>query len=333
VVGWRVQFVVLGAIWGSSFLFIKVLGERWPGLWVALGRIALGAITLVILTYARGERLRFSGHHAWRHLLVAALLFNAIPFTLLAYGEQHISSIFAGLWNATTPLWVLCVMLVVFDDEHVSRERITGLLIGFLGVVIVLGPWRQLAHGELLGHLMCAGAAISYGFAWPFTRRYLAGRPEAGIALSAGQLVCATVVLALFTPFVHAPSTDIGLKGIGSLLALGVLGSGIAYVLNYSIVRAAGSAVGSMVTYLVPVFSTVLGALVLGEPLRWNQPVGAVVLITGIAVSQGLIAGRRSRLGVSQPSPGVADGDVRADESGSRSRSRHPVGTHRDSAG
>ena len=150
---------------------------------------------------------------------------------------------------------------------------------------------------------------------------------------SAGQLVCATVVLALFTPFVHAPSTDIGLKGIGSLLALGVLGSGIAYVLNYSIVRAAGSAVGSMVTYLVPVFSTVLGALVLGEPLRWNQPVGAVVLITGIAVSQGLIAGRRSRLGVSQPSPGVADGDVRADESGSRSRSRHPVGTHRDSAG
>lgn len=330
MLGWRVQFVVLGAIWGSSFLFIKVLGERWPGLWVALGRIALGAITLVVLTYARGERLRFSGRHAWRHLLVAALLFNAIPFTLLAYGEQHISSIFAGLWNATTPLWVLCVMLVVFDDEHVSRERITGLLIGFLGVVIVLGPWRQLAHGELLGHLMCAGAAICYGFAWPFTRRYLASRPESGIALSAGQLICATIVLALFTPFVRAPATDIGLKGYGSLLALGVLGSGLAYVLNYSIVRAAGSAVGSMVTYLVPVFSTALGALVLGEPLRWNQPVGAVVLITGIAVSQGLIGRRRSGVIVApphaEPRPGAA-----VDGSGSRLRSPHRAGTRQGS--
>ena len=294
VLNWRVQFVLLAAIWGSSFLFIKVLGEHWPALWVALGRIALGALTLVILTYARGERLRFSGRHAWRHLLIAALLFNAIPFTLLAYGEQHISSIFAGLWNATTPLWVLCVTLVVFDDEHISRERIAGLLVGFLGVLIVLGPWRRLGYGELIGQAACAGAAVCYGFAWPFTRRYLAGRPESGIALSAGQLLCATAVLALFTPFVRAPTTDIGPDGIGSLLALGVLGSGIAYILNYSIVRAAGAAVGSTVTYLVPVVSTALGALVLGEPLRWNQPVGAAVLITGIAVSQGRLSGRRS---------------------------------------
>ncbi len=332
MLGWRVQFILLAAIWGSSFLFIKVLGERWPGLWVALGRIALGALTLVILTYARGERLRFSGRHAWRHLLIAALLFNAIPFTLLAYGEQHISSIFAGLWNATTPLWVLCVTLVVFDDEHISRDRIVGLLIGFLGVLIVLGPWRTLGHGELIGHLMCAGAAICYGFAWPFTRRYLATRPESGIALSAGQLVCATVVLALFTPFVHAPMTHIGLKGVGSLLALGVLGSGIAYVLNYSIVRAAGSAIGSMVTYLVPVFSTALGALVLGEPLRWNQPVGAVVLITGIAVSQGLIGPRRIRVAVSPPQPPPGDG-APADGSGLQLRSRHRVGTRPGSGG
>lgn len=337
MLNWRVQFVVLAAIWGSSFLFIKVLGERWPALWVALGRIALGALTLVTLTYARGERLRFSGQHAWRHLLIAALLFNAIPFTLLAYGEQHISSILAGLWNATTPLWVLCVTLAVFDDEHISRARLTGLIVGFLGVMIVLGPWRKLGHAELIGQVACAGAAICYGVAWPFTRRYLAGRPESGIALAAGQLLCATAVLALFTPFVHAPTANIGLKGLGSLLALGVLGSGVAYILNYSIVRAAGSAVGSMVTYLVPVFSTALGAIVLGEPLRWNQPVGAVVLIIGIAVSQGLIGSRRSRaVATSAPTPGPGAGagaGADADGSGSQSRSRPRSETHRDSAG
>ena len=320
-------------IWGSSFLFIKVLGEHWPALWVALGRIALGAITLVALTYARGERLRFSGRHAWRHLLIAALLFNAIPFTLLAYGEQHISSIFAGLWNATTPLWVLCVTLVVFDDEHISRERLTGLLIGFLGVLIVLGPWRKLGHAELIGHLACAGAAVCYGVRVAVHPPLPRGSPGVRHCARRGTTRCAPPrVLALLTPFVRAPTTDIGLKGVGSLLALGVLGSGVAYILNYSIVRAAGSAVGSMVTYLVPVFSTALGAIVLGEPLRWNQPVGAVVLITGIAVSQGLIGARRSRVIAPSPPPGVA-ADADADGSGSRSRSPHRVGTPRDSEG
>lgn len=330
MLGWRVQFVVLALIWGSSFLFIKVLAGDWPALWVALGRVALGALTLVALTYARGERLRFSGRYAWRQLLIVAVLFNAIPFTLLAYGEQHISSIFAGLWNATTPLWVLCVTLVVFDDERVTRERVVGLLVGFVGVLIVLGPWRRLGQGELIGHVACAGAALSYGFAWPFTRRYLANRPESGIALSAGQLVCATAVLAVFTPFVPAPTAHIGVKGLGSLLALGILGSGIAYVLNYSIVRAAGSGVGSMVTYLVPVFSTALGALVLGEPLRWNQPVGAAVLITGIALSQGAIGPRASASSppTTTPMPPRPPGAAPADGSGSRSRSPDRAGTH-----
>ena len=155
---------------------------------------------------------------------------------------------------------------------------------------MLLGPWRGLGGNELQGQLACAGAAVCYGGGFLYTRRHLAGRAISGVSLSAGQLICATVMLALLLPFASGPTSHIGLDGLGSLLALGILGSGVAYALNYAIVRAAGATVASTVTYLIPVFSTVLGVVVLGEPLAWNQPVGAAILLTGIAISQGLAA-------------------------------------------
>jgi drug/metabolite transporter (DMT)-like permease len=296
--GWRAQFALLAAIWGSSFLFIKVLDdERWPALWVALGRISLGALTLVILVRRRRESLRFDPR-LWVHLAVAGTFFIAAPFTLIAYGETKISSILAGLWNGTTPLWVLFVVMVAFSEERPDRRRVLGLAIGFAGVVIVLGPWRALGQAQLIGQLACAGASACYGVGFPYTRRYLASRPESCVALAAGQLICATLILALFAPFARAPTARLGLDGLGSLLALGVLGSGVAYVLNYAVVRAAGATTASTVTYLIPIVSTVLGVVVLAEPLRWNQPVGAMVLFAGIAISQGrlwrLATGRRA---------------------------------------
>jgi drug/metabolite transporter (DMT)-like permease len=292
---WQAQFLLLAAIWGSSFLFIKVLAERWPALWVAFGRIALGAAMLVLLVALRRERPP-SDPRVWLHSVVMAVLFNAVPWTLFAYGEQHTSSIVAGLWNATTPLWVLVVSLVAFAEERPTRARVAGLVVGFAGVATLLGPWRGLGGGQLVGHLCCAGAAVCYGLGFPYTRRYLAGRRESGVVLAACQLTCATGILALALPLAHAPTTHIALDGLGSLLALGALGSGVAFALNYAIVRARGAALASTVTYLVPVFSTVLGAAVLGETLHWNQPAGTAVLLLGIAVSQGRLAwpsGRR----------------------------------------
>ncbi len=303
---WRLQFTILAATWGSSFLFIKVLDEHWAPPWVAFGRTVLGAITLLALVVYRRERLRFD-RATWRHLVVNAALFNAIPFTLYAYAETHVASIVAGLWNATTPLWVLTGALLAFPEERPTRERLLGLLVGFAGVVMLLGPWHGLGGGELTGQLACAGAAVSYGAAFLYTRRNLAGREYSGITLSAAQLLCATVLLGLVVPFARAPTGHIGLDGLGSLLALGVLGSGVAYALNYSIVRAAGATVASTVTYVIPVFSTVLGVIVLGEPLRWNQPVGTAILLSGIAVSQ-----RRFT-----PSPGALAASRRAGAGGS----------------
>lgn len=300
---WRVQFVLLSAIWGSSFLFIKVLDRHWPALWVALGRVALGALTLVVIVRLTGKRL--SGDpRLWGHCAAVAVFSNAVPFTLFAFGEKHTSSIVAGLWNATTPLWVLILALLAFREERPTRSRLAGLMVGFAGVTLLLGPWRGLTGGALSGQLACASAAACYGLAFLYTRRYLASRPETGPSLAAAQLICATVMLAALVPLSRAPSPHLGWQGIGSLLGLGVLGSGVAFALNYAIVRARGATRASTVTYLIPVFATILGVVVLSEPLRWNQPVGAAILLGGIAVSQGRLraggvaaAVRQRRLG------------------------------------
>lgn len=283
---WRLQFILTAAIWGSSFVYIKVLGRHWAAVWVAFGRVTVGAITLALLMVLRSERLP-TDRKLWLHCLVASALFNAAPFTLFAFGEQHTSSIVAGLWNATTPLWVLVILVAGFPEERPTRGRLVGISVGFVGALVLLGPWRSLGSGALLGQLACAGAALCYGLGFPYTRRYLAGRPESGVVLSTCQLTCAVVVLAPFLLLARSPTTGIGLDGWGSLLALGALGSGVAYALNYAVVRARGSAVASTVTYLIPVFSTVLGVVVLGETLHWNQPVGALVLLAGIAISEG----------------------------------------------
>jgi drug/metabolite transporter (DMT)-like permease len=271
-----------------------VLGEHWPALWVAFGRVAVGAVTLLILVRLAGEPL-VREPRLWGHLAVMAFVFNAVPWTLIAFGEQHISSVLAGLWNATTPLWTLLVALIAFPEQRPTPAVVTGLGVGFLGVLLLLGPWRAFGTGALIGELAAAASAFCYGLGFPYTRRHLASSRHSGVVLSCCQLMCATVMLAVLLPLAHAPSSHLGWKGFGSLLALGALGSGVAYVLNYAIVRARGASVASTVTYVIPVFSTLLGVVVLNERLYWNEPVGAAVLLAGIAFSQGRLPSWVSR--------------------------------------
>ncbi len=282
---WQAQFVALAAIWGASFLSIKVLDRHWAPVDVALGRCALGALSLLAVLVWRRERLPRDAR-VWGHMMVVAVLWNTIPFTLFAYGETKVSSVLAGLWNATTPLLALVAVLLAFPEERPTRERMAGLGIGFAGVLIVLGPWRGLGGGATIGQLACFGAAACYGAVLPYTRRHLSGRPESAVALTAGQLLCATLQLALLAPLARAPTLQIGAGGGASLLALGVLSTGIGFVFFYGIIRAAGMTTASTVPYLTPLFSTALGVLVLGEGLALNEPLGAAVVLLGIAVTQ-----------------------------------------------
>lgn len=294
---WLPAFVVLAIVWGSSFLFIKVAVAELHPLYLTLGRCAAGALTLIVLVAIRRDRLpRDPG--LWARLGLLALIGNVIPFTLFGYGEERISSILAGIWNGTTPLTVLLVVMLFVPAERPTRQRVAGLLVGFVGVLVVLGVWEGVGGGDLIGQLMCFGAAVCYGFAIPYTKTIINSRPESGVALAGGQLIAATVELAVVAPLLAGsptPPWQLSLGAGASVLALGALGTGIAFVLNFRVIKVAGPTTSASVTYVVPVCATLLGVLALNEPLSWHEPVGALIVLLGVAVSQGLVVPFRRR--------------------------------------
>ncbi|HLJ66074.1 MAG TPA: DMT family transporter, partial [Chloroflexota bacterium] len=293
-VPWQARLSLLAAIWGLSFLFIKVGDEALAPLQVALGRTMLGTATLLLVLAARGEHLP-RGRRTWLHLAVAALLFNAVPFTLFSYGELHTTSVLAGIFNAATPLFTVPFSLFLLPQERISRDRLAGVALGFAGVLIAFGVWNGLHGSILLGNALCLGAAASYGLGFPYTRKYLSTRGESVLALAAGQLLCGTVELALITPLLTPAPGSLPLKVLAAVITLGVLGTGIAYILNYSLIRDVGPTAASTVTYLIPLFSTATGILILREPLAWYQPLGGLVIITGLLVAQGRLRAARQR--------------------------------------
>ncbi len=308
---WQAQLLLLGAIWGSSFLFIKVGDRSFAPFDIAGGRIALAAVTLLAVLFATGGHLP-RGRARWAHLAVAGFFMNALPFTLIAWAEVRISSIAAGILNATTPLFTLMTAFVLVPSERLTKSRLAGLFLGIVGVVVVLGAWHGLPNGKIAGYLASLAGALSYGIGLPYTRRFVTTDKESVTALAAGQLVCATVEMAAFAPvFVRVPHHVSG-DSWASVAALGVLCTGVAYLLSYAIVRAAGATSTSLVTFLIPIFSTIFGAAILSEALAWYEPVGAIVVLAGVALVQGIrIRPRRAGRAVSvvmkdQPVPSRA---------------------------
>jgi drug/metabolite transporter (DMT)-like permease len=292
---WLPTMLALAAIWGCSFLFISVGVRELHPAYVALGRVIIGSLALLIVLAVKREALPRSPR-LWAHLFVLGAIGSAIPWTLFGYGEERIPSLLAGIWNGITPLVVLPVAVLAFRTEQFTLQRVLGLLVGFVGMLVVLGAWNTDGGADLVGQLLCLAAAVSYGLAIPYQKRFVAGSPVSGIALSAGMLLSATVQLAVVAPFVAGgppPAPwSLSLEAIGSVVALGALGSGVAFVLNLRNIRLIGASMSSMVTYLMPVFAIVAGVALLHEHLTWYQPVGALIVLTGVAVSQGLLRRR-----------------------------------------
>jgi len=285
---WQLSFLILAATWGCSFWWMKLGLEVLAPVQVAFVRLAIGAAALLLVSALTGVRLprKLS---TWRHLFVVAMLVNSVPFTLFAYGETHISSVLAGIINAATPLTTIAVILMAFPEEKPTVERAVGLLVGFVGILVVVGVWQGLGSGEWTGVAACLGAVTCYGVAFPYTRRHLAGLPESGVALATGQVMCAAVVLlplGVAAGPLHGPIT---VEPVLGMLGLGALGSGIAFVLNYQIVRAAGPSTASTVTYLTPLFAIAVGSAFLGETVAWHEPIGGLVVLLGVAVAQGRV--------------------------------------------
>ena len=283
---WLPAYLALGLVWGCSFIFIKLGLEFLTPFGVAFVRCALGAITLLIVVKLMKIDLP-KEKSTWYKLWVVAMLLNVVPGILFAYAEMHVTSVLAGIINATTPLATLIVMLIAFREEKLKAEQVYGLLLGGLGVMVVLGIWQGIGDNQLTGVIALLIAVTCYGISFPYSKRNiipLGLKPEAAATT---QLIMAAITLLPFYLYDGISQDNYRSANIFAMLALGILGSGFAYIWNFSIIAAAGSSIASSVTYLTPVVAVFVGWLFLGEVIVWHEPVGALLVILGAAVSQG----------------------------------------------
>ncbi|GAB3806015.1 DMT family transporter [Humibacter antri] len=291
-------FLALSVVWGASFLFIKVGLEGLSPAQVVLGRILLGALALTaIMTVTRRRWPREL--RVWGHMLVVGVFFCAVPFTLFAWAEQYVPSSLASIYNAATPIMTLLLTPLILRSERLGPARTAGLVIGIVGVVVLTAPWQLLGSSDLRAtvpaQLACLAATVSYGFAGLYMRRFVSGLPYDSVTLSSVQLTMASVVVVLAAPFVARGPVTLNAPVVGSIVALGVVGTGVAYVWYTRIMREWGAARASTVTYLTPVVGVALGVVLLGESLHWYEPVGGAVVVAGILVSQGVPFARLMR--------------------------------------
>jgi drug/metabolite transporter (DMT)-like permease len=283
---WLPAYIALGLVWGCSFIFIKLGLEFLTPFGVAFGRCALGAITLLIVVKIKKIKLP-SDKQIWFKLWVVAMLLNVIPGILFAYAEVHVTSVLAGIINAATPLATLVVMLIAFREEKLKVEQIQGLIVGGIGVLVVLDIWQGIGDNQLNGVIALLIAVTCYGISFPYSKRNiipLGLKPESAAAT---QLVTASITLLPLYLFDGISKDYYRINNVIAMVALGVLGSGFAYIWNFSIIQAAGSSIASTVTYLTPVVAVFVGWLFLGEKIAWHEPAGALLVILGAAISQG----------------------------------------------
>jgi len=279
------QYVLLGLAWGASFLFIKVGLEGLSPGQVVLGRLAVGAVTLGAVSVVTRQSLPRTPA-VWGHLAVVSVFLCVAPFLLFAWAEQHVSSGLASIYNATTPLMTMLVSLAALPQERPTRARLAGLLLGMAGVLVVLGPWRDAGGGGLLAQGSCLLATASYGLAFVYLRRFVSPLGIAAIPTATVQVGLGALIMLLLAPLIATEPVHLSGRVVASVLALGAVGTGLAYVWNTNIVSGWGATNASTVTYLTPLVGVLLGIAVLHESVSWNEPVGAVVVVLGIAISQ-----------------------------------------------
>ena len=285
---WVTLYIALGIVWGCSFIFIKLGLEFLTPIGVAFGRVSLGAITLVLWARFKGIALP-TGRIMWLHLWVVALLLNVIPGFLFAYAETEVTSILAGIINAVTPLLTLLAIMLAFREEKPKSYQVVGLLTGFLGVLTVLGAWQGLGENPIGAVIALLCAVACYGVSFPYSRKFVLPKKLQAESLAAGQLIMGALTLLPLYLIDGIAKDNYTVGPVMAMLALGILGSGFAYIWNFKIMEAAGSAIASTVTYVTPVVAVIVGIIFLGEGVTWYEPVGGLIVLLGAAISQNRI--------------------------------------------
>jgi drug/metabolite transporter (DMT)-like permease len=316
-------FISLALVWGSSFLFIKIgLDEGLPPLTLVTCRLGVATLFLALVVRLTGARIPRS-RDALVRLTALGLLQVAIPFVLITWGAQFIPSAVTSIFNATTPLFTVVIAALVLHDEPITLNRLAGLAVGFVGAVLLaspnLGGGGSDALTALAGELAVAAGALSYAVASVYARHRITGRPlvddpvtgprpPTPVEISLPQVAIAFVPILVLSVLLERPAgAVIGMPSSPaawlSVSWLGVLGSGIAYLLYFRLIRSWGATRATLVTYVLPVVGIALGVIVLNEKLHPIEILGAALIIGGLLLANSAVGQRRLFGRAPQPAP------------------------------
>jgi len=284
------ELVLLAALWGASFLFMRVGAPEFGPIALAAVRVGLASVMLIPLLASRGQLAELRTH--WKSLLLVGALNSAIPFVLFTFAALSITAGLSSIVNATTPLWT-AVVGFVWLRQGLTPLRVLGLVIGFAGVAFL--AWDKASfkpgadHSGLWAVLACACATLCYGIAANATKRTLVGASP--LAVATGSQLAAALMLALPAAWLW-PAALPGAVAWGAVLALATLCTALAYVLYFRLMSRVGPTNAVSVTFLIPLFAMLWGALFLGEAVTAQMVAGGAIVLVGIALALVLVGGK-----------------------------------------
>ena len=287
-----VMLLALAAIWGASFLFIKVAVRELSPATLITGRLGLAALTLALLVpFSVGTRETLRQlRESWAWLVAVALVNTAIPFWLLSWGETRIDSGLASIIQASVPIFNALIAFAAFHEVRVTGARLLGVAVGFVGVALLVGAQPE---GKVLGALAVVAMAFCYGIGGLLTGRCYLTRVRPIVVALASTSIATLVALPLGAA--EAPGHMPGWKTIGSVVALGIPGTALAYLLFFALISGAGAAYTSLVTYLIPPIALAYGAIFLDERFGAAALGGLALILAGVALGSGTVRLRRRR--------------------------------------
>lgn len=278
--------IVLSIFWGGSFFFAEIAVREIPPLTLAFGRCTIAAAVLLIYARAMGLELP-KGRAVWRSLLALAVLNTVLPFTLIFWGQTHITSGLAGILNATAPLFSILLAHFATSDDKLTGRRAFGVAIGFIGVVIVIGVDALSDLGvQTLAQLAVVLASMFYAMAGVFGRRFKSYPPA---VIAASILMLGAVMLLPLSVYADRPWTlpAPSLAAVACLIGLAVVSTALAFLIYFRVLARAGAVNFQLVAYLIPVSAILLGVGFLGETLEWRHMIGMLVIALGLAAIDG----------------------------------------------
>lgn len=279
------MLILLSIFWGGSFFFVEIALRDFQPFTLVFLRVTLAALILIAVVYIRGQRMPAS-LRVWGAFLIMGALNNAIPFSLIVWGQTRIDSGVASILNATTPIFTVLLAHMLTSDERLTLKKFIGVLIGFLGVYIMMKP--ELKNGfswRGLGQVAVIGAAVSYGFAGIFGKRLTKTSP---VVNSAGMLICSTILMFPLAIIIDSPwSLSPSIESVAAIFGIAIISTVMAYLLYFRILAAAGATNVLLVTFLIPISALLLGVGVLGEDIKVLEYIGMGCIFLGLIVIDG----------------------------------------------